>query len=166
MIRFCHGVLGEVIEINVTQAFPAAYAWGHGSVSPIQHLSQPGEYIVTITTTCNEKDFMFEIEMDEDCLLESGIYIPNVFSPNGDQINDVFQIEWGSDLEWIQMTGQIFDRWGNLLYSTNEIPMSWDGYAGDKTVNPGVYVYRIKGSYRVGSILSEIILTGDVTVVR
>ena len=67
--------------------------------------------------------------------------IPNVFSPNGDHINDVFIID-GLSGSW---TLRIFDRWGNLVYaSENAAEQGWDGHnmIGNEVIN-GVYFYTL-----------------------
>lgn len=73
------------------------------------------------------------------------IYVPNVFSPNGDNINDFFNLFSDRSVEQIDQL-QIFDRWGNLVYIGRDIiPNSqrggWDGsFKGQKCL-PGTYVY-------------------------
>lgn len=67
------------------------------------------------------------------------IKIPNVFTPNGDQINDVFKVE-GLSGQW---TIRIYDRWGTLVYATEDVSgMGWDGHniLGLESVT-GVYFY-------------------------
>ena len=98
--------------------------------------------------------------------MHNDIYIPNVFSPNDDGINDVFAMSFGSDLEVTAMTGSIFDRWGNLVYSSEAIPFQWDGLYANDEVLPGVYVYHIKCTYLEGSVEREEVFAGDVTLVK
>ena len=96
----------------------------------------------------------------------NNIYVPNVFSPNDDGINDVFSVSVGSDLQVTSMHGSIYDRWGNLVYSDEAIPFIWDGYFAEEIVMPGVYVYRIKVKYIDQGVETEVVLAGDVTLVR
>ena len=79
----------------------------------------------------------------ENCELEpSVIYIPNVFTPNGDLVNDIFKIEaLGGEVE----EGYIFNRWGNIVFTFNPSSLSWDGH-DQKTgllVQDGVYTYLV-----------------------
>jgi gliding motility-associated-like protein len=74
------------------------------------------------------------------------IYIPNAFSPNFDNLNDVFRpeiSEYGLDVKSFEM--EIFDRWGHSLFRTTEHKKGWDGKnkAGEP-LKEEVYVYRIK----------------------
>ncbi len=74
------------------------------------------------------------------------IYFPNAFSPNNDGVNDWFMpLGNGSDPNDYQML--IFDRWGNLVFSTDNINIPWKGDSMDqpgKILQQGVYVYSVK----------------------
>jgi gliding motility-associated-like protein len=98
--------------------------------------------------------------------VKNEIYIPNVFSPNGDGINDFFTVSFGPDLEVTEITGSIFDRWGNLVFSSDAIPFAWDGAFDGEPVQPGVFVYTVKVTYMVDVIEKAKILKGDVTVIK
>jgi gliding motility-associated-like protein len=72
-------------------------------------------------------------------------YVPNVFSPNGDGINDKFAVFGGTDLEEVRSL-QVFDRWGGLVYqqenlSPNNQNSAWDGKIRGKPAAEGVFVY-------------------------
>lgn len=79
----------------------------------------------------------------EDCTIEPAVvFIPNVFTPNNDLVNDTFKLEvLGGLIE----EGFILNRWGNIIYSLDEHKTSWDGT--DETsgmmVQDGVYTYVI-----------------------
>jgi len=82
-----------------------------------------------------------------------GIYLGNVFSPNGDKINDVFYIQSPLDLDVQINSFRVFDRWGNLVFdknspSVNSTSDGWDGYFNQKPVLPGVYVFTIEYTLR------------------
>ncbi|MEM9546811.1 MAG: T9SS type B sorting domain-containing protein [Bacteroidota bacterium] len=75
---------------------------------------------------------------------EQGIYFPNVFSPNGDGINDIFEIFGPADTQVVSFT--IYDRWGNLMHlvedkTLGDTDIFWDGFYNGKLVQSGVYVY-------------------------
>ncbi len=72
------------------------------------------------------------------------IYIPNSFSPNGDGVNDVFQIHgYGISPENFELL--IFDRWGNKIFATRDINEGWKGAVNNNgnIVQQDVYVYRV-----------------------
>jgi gliding motility-associated-like protein len=122
-----------------------------------------------VTTDCSTASQDVEVYPGDDCVIPEvfkEVFIPNVFSPNNDGVNDVFTVFYGSDLKVTGMDGSIFDRWGNLVYRSQESPFSWDGFFNDETMMPGVYAYVIKVIYEENSIEKELLLTGDVTLVR
>ena len=95
------------------------------------------------------------------------IFIPNVFSPNGDGINDFFVPQGGADVEEIEQM-QIFDRWGNLLFESRnfqagEESRGWNGRENGQLFSPGVYVYMIEVRFVGGARES---IHGTVTLVR
>jgi gliding motility-associated-like protein len=95
------------------------------------------------------------------------VYIPNVFSPNDDGINDKWTLFSDADIEEISLM-EVFTRWGDLVFrkekfDPNDPDLGWDGtFKGDE-LNPGVYVYRIDILY--GDGLRDQ-LAGDITIVK
>jgi gliding motility-associated-like protein len=79
------------------------------------------------------------IIIDEDV----AVYIPNTFTPNDDNINDVFNIK-GLGLKPDGYVMQIFDRWGTLVYTTRDINKGWDGTVKGQKAEDGVYIYSVK----------------------
>ncbi|MCX8080463.1 MAG: gliding motility-associated C-terminal domain-containing protein, partial [Bacteroidia bacterium] len=71
------------------------------------------------------------------------VYIPNVFTPNGDGLNDVFNVK-GTGLKSERYLMQIFDRWGNLIYQTKDINKGWDGTVKGVPAQEGVYIYQVR----------------------
>lgn len=94
-------------------------------------------------------------------LKDSNIFLPNVFSPNGDQINDVWTPFIGSDYHIEQLT--IYDRWGNLVYTVSGSAL-WDGRIlnGDYAL-PGVYLMHLSLKNRSNELK---IVTTDVTILK
>jgi gliding motility-associated-like protein len=68
------------------------------------------------------------------------IYIPNVFTPNADGNNDEFLV-YGTGITELQM--EIFDRWGEKLYTSNDQLKGWNGSYLDVLCKNDVYVYLI-----------------------
>ncbi len=95
------------------------------------------------------------------------VFIPNVFSPNNDGINDVFFIQTKHPVlikKW-----QIFNRWGDLVFAksdiyTNDASEGWDGRFKEKLLERGVYVWQIELEYSktVRDFLSgDVLILGD-----
>jgi gliding motility-associated-like protein len=75
------------------------------------------------------------------------IYFPNAFTPDGDGVNETFG-PVGHDISEFEM--MVFDRWGELVYSTEKLHEPWDGSvngAGRAMTGVYVYKYRVAGHY-------------------
>ncbi|MEO1625602.1 MAG: M43 family zinc metalloprotease [Bacteroidota bacterium] len=95
------------------------------------------------------------------------IFVPNVFSPNGDNINDRLTVFGGADMEEVIQL-QVFNRWGALIFEQNNFApndpsLGWDGTFKGQLVNSGVYVYKAEIAFSFGRVVIE---SGDVTVLR
>ena len=88
-------------------------------------------------------------------------FLPNIFSPDGDGINDELSI---SSIGIDQFTMSVFDRWGNIMYTSEDASQSWDGtYHGDY-VQSGVYTVVVQyADQETGEAFMEMF---DLTVVR
>ncbi|MBP6679656.1 MAG: gliding motility-associated C-terminal domain-containing protein, partial [Saprospiraceae bacterium] len=157
---------GDIITFDVTQSFAAMYVWSTGETTPSITVSTPGVYSVEVNTLCASSTQELEVVPSQNCGENNEIFIPNVFSPNGDNVNDVFTIYSGSDLVIANSKGTIYDRWGNLVYSSNALPFTWDGFFNGDIMMPGVYAYVITVSYMVNGQEFEKVFSGDVTLIR
>ncbi len=86
------------------------------------------------------------------------IYTPNAFTPNGDAINDYFELFPSSDA-FLTSELSIFDKWGNLLYTGNK----WDGTTDGIPAEPGVYVFKATLTDWNGHVL---IYSNELTLLR
>jgi gliding motility-associated-like protein len=92
---------------------------------------------------------------------ESELEIPNVFTPNGDGINDEFRVVYKS-LKKFKMV--IFNRWGRKVYEGSDPSRGWNGKVGGKTGAPGVYFYYVHAEgYNKGEVYNE---KGSVNLIR
>jgi len=94
------------------------------------------------------------------------VYVPNVFSPNGDEHNPTFYIQSSEGTGFYSMT--IFNRWGEKLFYQENIALDdanggWDGRYKDKLLNPGVYVYMIEVNLGGDETIK---LSGDILLLR
>ena len=87
------------------------------------------------------------------------IYIPNAFSPNGDNYNDYF-LPTGENITHFKLT--IFDRWGKSIFHSDDATIGWSGQFDGKLSPGGVYVWKLE--YRLGSEPTQT-LVGHVTLI-
>ena len=71
------------------------------------------------------------------------LHIPNAFTPNDNSLNDVFKPE-GIFLGITDYSFQVYNRWGELLFSSTDPEIGWDGKIENKTVQQGIYIYQIR----------------------
>lgn len=93
------------------------------------------------------------------------IWVPNAFTPNGDNINDVFHIYASECVDRIEKF-QVFDRWGELVFEALDFlpeEKGWNGQLNNEIVNPGVYTYRVLFTDKSGESDE---FTGSVTLLK
>lgn len=165
---------GEEVDFNA-QLFPldnVTFEW-----SPTEGLScsdcpypiaKPTDNItyrlrMTDTSGCEISDFVSVLVRKS-----RDIFIPNAFSPNRDGINDKFIPYAGFEVKAIRSM-QVFDRWGNMLFSSahsflpNDPDSGWDGSARGKTMPTGAYLYTMNVEFIDGEI---ILYSGDVMLME
>lgn len=100
--------------------------------------------VVVIRPTCDERD----------------VYLPNAFSPNGDNNNDVFRIR-SNFIDQVEMA--IYDRWGEKIFETTDKNTWWDGTYKGNLLPPDVYAYYFKVRCIDGDTYFK---KGNVTLIR
>tara|TARA_B100000989_G_scaffold44753_1_gene28555 strand:+ start:2526 stop:5147 length:2622 start_codon:yes stop_codon:yes gene_type:complete len=125
-----------------------------------------GEHYVTATNACGSA-IAVAVVQEEYCGCH--VWIPNAFTPDGDGLNEGFKIE--SSCEWDVFSFQIFNRWGELVWATNDADQPWDGGApelgdGEHYLPDGWYPYIVRWEYREAGKLSRKQKVGRVLVVR
>ena len=158
---------------NITPSDNYNYLWTPGLYlssdtirNPFVFPEESLEYTLTIVNEngCSATETVF-VELDAN----RNVFIPNIFSPNGDGRNDEFRIFACLGVDQIT-SARLFDRWGGLLVEQtlldpaclNGTPL-WDGTKGADTLPPGVYVYMIEVEFLDGVVLTY---RGDVTLIR
>lgn len=95
---------------------------------------------------CEARDFLRVIVEKND-----GVFIPNAFSPNNDNINDFFAVYTDKSVRKVN-TFMIFDRWGEKMFESRDFmpnieQLGWDGRLNGRPMQPGVYVYFTEVEY-------------------
>jgi gliding motility-associated-like protein len=116
------------------------------------------QYIVVASNSpyCKVQDTVTVI-VDVNC---GDFFIPNVFSPNDDGLNDVINVH-GRCISTFNL--QIFSRWGEKVFETSTIENSWDGTFRGKKMDTGVFVYKADGVSIDGQSFK---LQGNITLIR
>ncbi len=117
------------------------FDWDDFGRSDEVEITSAGTYkVIVYNQYCSSS---FEIEIEEYCT--GLLFIPNAFSPgNKDGVNDVFKpvVKNIQDYEL-----RIFNRWGEMIFKSNDVTEGWDGTINGKNCQMDVYVYQIDYSY-------------------
>jgi gliding motility-associated-like protein len=158
--------LPETIELceghDTVLALPnwdtTAYQWSTGTTGPSLRVALPGTYTVVAENFCWDHEESVTVT---EKLCDQRMWIPNAFSPNGDGINDRFEIRgtWQTPIAlWI------FDRWGNVVFHSEAYQNDWAGtLPNGQPAMPGLYTWKI--AYRNTPTSGERDLHGTVVIV-
>ena len=116
-------------------------------------------YTVTDKYGCQKSDTLLIIIKDVICE-DPYIFVPNTFSPNGDNINDILYVR---GLTLISIDFAIYDRWGERVFASKDPQIGWDGTYKGKPCNPDVYVYYLTATCIGGT---EYVTKGNITLMR
>ena len=140
-----------------------SYTWNTGETTPGITVSpeQTTTYLLTVTNDSGCTDTAYVTVIVEDEIIEGELFIPNIFSPNGDGSNDVFYVR-GTGFSGFQLI--IYNRWGEKVFETTENTAGWDGTYKEEPLNPGVFVYYVFASYTTDG--SEVTKKGNITLIK
>jgi gliding motility-associated-like protein len=140
------GVDTTLVNIKLDSGY-TQYAWSPGIYlsnpnikSPLFSAIRTTDYILTRTDTsshCQIADNYHIIVSNEVV-----VAIPKAFTPNNDGLNDVLKIEYGAGLSQFNYL-KIFNRWGRLVFETNNVNASWDGKVNGRDQDTDAYTYLI-----------------------
>ncbi len=152
----------DLLEINLDAGDYDTYRWQDNTSSNPFQVSEGGDFWVSVIDEfgCEGTDSLTLIQQ-----CPTDLYIPNVFSPNGDNQNDEFRI-LGGDIKTMHL--RVFNRWGELMFETTNLEQGWDGnYMGTEIAPAGVYIFKLnyEGFERDGSVFDGQEY-GTVTLVR
>jgi gliding motility-associated-like protein len=146
-----------ILEGNIPLA---TYLWQESIEAPLFQINDTGIYTVQVSNLCETiRDTISVVGANCECT----VFVPNAFTPNGDNRNDVFQpiinCEYSTYHLWI------FDRWGVMVFETTDQDAGWDGYVNGELAAQGMYVWRIEKSF-VGTLGVESSLGSLVLIQR
>ncbi|TXB64698.1 T9SS type B sorting domain-containing protein [Vicingus serpentipes] len=133
-------------EITLTTTGGENYLWSPADflscVACQSPIAKPTENITYFVTVQDSNGCISSGSVNIEIVVPD-LFIPNGFSPNGDGLNDFVDVRSKSIS---LMTIQIFDKWGTLIFESNDQKNSWDGTHNGKKLDAGVYVYKFEAS--------------------
>jgi gliding motility-associated-like protein len=155
------GTFGDSWQFTDTSAGATSWGWAFGDgntatvQNPLYQYSDAGSYTIILTVGNGACSDTASITIDAN----GGIVVPNIFSPNGDGINDGWHIMTGKLSEY---SLHIYDRWGMIMFESNDITQNWDGNYKNKECVEGTYYYVLKAKTQ----LKDYSQTGPLLLVR
>jgi gliding motility-associated-like protein len=153
---------GTVIRFNPTanDSTVTNFKWSPGfglsntaALRPTLTATTDQTYTLTATAAgnCTATDFLT-------VKILRPVVVPNAFSPNGDNVNDRWQIDNLTDYTGVVV--EVFNRYGQLVYTSNGYGTAWDGHSKGKPLPVGTYYYiiQLKNGFKP--------LNGSVTIIR
>lgn len=154
---------GTEVTLNATWQNADKYRWQDGSAIALFKVTSSGTYWVEVTDKngCSKRDSVkVTLENCKDCK----IYIPTAFTPNNDGTNDIFKaLQNCNNISGLNFTMRIYNRWGQLIFKSNDINKGWDGTYKNRLLPNGVYIYSFNYSYKPNE---SIIKKGQIVLIK
>lgn len=161
-------ITGQPVTLSVTEDDDFTYSW-----SPAELLDDPTspnptftlqetvnfEVIVTNSNGCSVVLAVVVIPADTPCA-EPFVFVPNAFTPNGDELNDQLRVDGNQITE---MYLAIYNRWGERVFEATNQSQTWDGTFEGKPLNPDVFGYIFTATCSNGDTFSS---QGNISLLR
>lgn len=133
--------------------------WEDGHSTAHISINDAGYYTFTASTPCESQEYTIHVT-EERCFCV--VFVPNTFTPDGKYSNETFQAKYDCPLDRFEFV--VFNRWGEIVYSSTDPDAGWDGTYQGKAVPDGTYTYRLVYTSAETTTYKE--LTGHVNVLR
>ena len=160
------------IQFHNTSTGAVNYLWTFGDASvpstevhPLHTFpdNQSGTYLITLIAYspvgCVDTAYGTVI-INEELLF----YVPNTFTPDGDNFNQFFQAIFSSGYDPFDFHLMIFNRWGEIIWESYDDSVGWDGTYNGKLVQDGTYTWKI--DFKTSRTDERMQVTGHVNVIR
>ena len=139
----------------------AQYLWDRTDAAQYsldRTVTDSGIYTFSISNQCAATSYTL-IAAGKEC--DEKLYVPNAFTPNGDGVNDIFLMSPSYDLKITVI--RIFDRWGEMVYQSEDPKQGWDGSYKGTPQSAGIYVYEVDAVWPTGRAVHK---KGSLTLLK
>lgn len=166
-------ILDPTIEMTNNSQYADTYEWHFENWGPsteyepiVEFAPQPNSHEVVLVTHTDEgcTDTVSTVIDIKDKLI---LYVPNTFTPDQDDYNEVFSPVFTSGFDPYSYNLKIFNRWGEIVFESNDNQVGWDGTYGvdnGKIVNDGTYIWKIE--FKENGVGKRQVIKGHVNVLR
>jgi gliding motility-associated-like protein len=163
----------QMLDQSVGQI--SSWNWTYTTANSAIQTSTLQNPLFTIpTNTSGNQTFQLAVSNAQGCTSEitsilnivedAALYIPNTFSPDGNAFNNVFKVV-GRNIDPYQFELTIYNRWGEIIFISQDQNIGWDGAVGNKGIAPnGTYTYQVV--YRFVNSSESQTLTGHLNLIR
>lgn len=152
-----------VVSVNDSTNFVAPSSGANGTSHTVSNL-QPNQnvtlYVRAIGAGVCQNSLLASVTDKTTNPQGNNIFVPNLFSPNGDGVNDIEYV-YGTAIA--QLEFRIYNQWGQLVFTSKDQRQGWDGTMSGQKQPVGVYVYIVKATMQDGTVITK---KGNVTLMR
>jgi gliding motility-associated-like protein len=134
------------------------YKWSDGSESAFLNVNGENTYFVH-QKKCPRDTAYFEIVYKDTCICD--IFLPNAYTPNGDGINEGFKAISSCDLAFFEII--IYNRWGEIVFKSNDIEEAWTPSANNSKSD--IFVYKVSYAFRDNGVIQNQRKTGHISLI-
>jgi gliding motility-associated-like protein len=156
---------GSSVLLDGSQPDAIQYSWSDGVEGPVREIMEPGLYTLSVTNACGVGAASKRIAA-KPCILTCALQAPNAFSPNDDGFNDGFTV-YPPACTVVEWEMHIFNRWGEVVFTSNNWEEPWDGTFRGAPMSPGVFVWLVQAVFENGfGELQQVQENGDIILIR
>ena len=149
---------GDTLLLNPVTGYATKYKWSTGAVTPGIAVTEKGQYSLQVANSCGTNTGSVKIGFVR-CSEE--LLVPSAFTPNKDGLNDVFRPIQDVSIQQYRM--KIYNRWGQVVFTSGNISNGWDGTVNKIQQQMGGYVWVIEYTSKTGK---QHTINGTVTLIR
>jgi gliding motility-associated-like protein len=154
---------GQTLPYTLKGQYITDVLWYDGNTGLSHPFDSAGTYALMLYNKgCTQADTLAVTLLD---CRTCDIYLPNAFTPNNDGNNDAFGA-YTSCTQIIQFNLQIYNRWGEKVYETNDLDAKWDGRYKGEAAPAATYVYQVGISYTTTNNAETRKYKGSVMLIR
>ncbi|MDF3028889.1 MAG: hypothetical protein K0S23_3196 [Fluviicola sp.] len=165
-----HGLMNPEFHTFNTSSNASIYSWdfGDGDESALfnpshTYTEDAGSYVITLIAN-NAGNCPDTAELTVTIQEELIFYVPNTFTPDGDEFNNVFSPVFTSGFDPHNYTMTIYNRWGETLFESNDTKYGWDGTYNGETCKTGIYTWTIR--FKSSESDKKITKTGHIQLLK